>query len=217
MLFDGRDEALELDDIIENLRNLMDIAFKSVMGQETYDEDDADYLEAKELFINEDGIPYGAVMYGLFLNLWFANVFTIHPSIKHGDGAEIENLRIHGLHHKMLEYVRMDKPRESLYRNQFNAPLDASRVLGDQVLDGQDIIWSKARYVGSALTDAEIALSMATDDWGEQGLLVIDSNFTNWAQGTHQWNDDEDLEHPYLGCNNDRMAHVPKGVVHGNV
>ena len=30
--------------------------------------DDAEYLEAKELFINEDGIPYGAVMYGLFLN-----------------------------------------------------------------------------------------------------------------------------------------------------
>ena len=108
----------------------------------------------------------------------------------------------------------MDKPRESLYRNQFNAPLDASRVLGDQIEMGQGLIWSETYYVGSALTDAEIALSLATDDWGEQGLLVIDQNFTDWAQGLHRWVDDEDLEHPYLGCNNDRMAHVPKGILY---
>merc|ERR1719356_2317891 len=82
--FSGRDESLEFDDVIDNLRDLMDIAFKSVMGVEEYDDDDEDYLEAKELFINEDGIPYGAVMYGLFLNLYVANVFTIHPSTKHG-------------------------------------------------------------------------------------------------------------------------------------
>ena len=82
--FSGRDESLEFDDIIENLRNLMDIAFKSVMGIQEYDDDDEDYLEAKNLFISDDGLPYGAVMYGLFLNLKFANVFTIHPSVHHG-------------------------------------------------------------------------------------------------------------------------------------
>ena len=74
----------------------------SVMGHETYDDDDEQWVAAKELFINEDGIPYGAVMYGLFLNLWFANVFTIHPSVKHSEGAVIENLKIHGLHHKVF-------------------------------------------------------------------------------------------------------------------
>jgi len=147
------------------------------------------------------------------LNLWFANVFTIHPSTKHADGAQIENLKIHGLHHKMVEYVRMDKPTQSLYRNQFNAPLDASRILGDQLYDGQELVWSEAHYVGSALTDAEIALHLATDDWGEQGLLVIDDQFVKWTKGLHQWDDDDRLGHPYLGCNNDRMAHVPKGVI----
>ena len=86
----------------------MDIAFNSVMGMVEYDDDDEDYIAAKELFINEDGLPYGAVMYGLFLNLWFANVFRIHPSLKHAEGAEIENVYIHDLRHKTMEYVRMD-------------------------------------------------------------------------------------------------------------
>merc|ERR1719361_3414005 len=99
-----KEEALEFDDIIENLRDSMDIAFKSVMGIEEYDEDDADYQNAKQLFINEDGVSYGAVMYGLFLNLWVANVFRIHPSIKHSHNADITNLKIHGLHHKTMEY-----------------------------------------------------------------------------------------------------------------
>ena len=105
LTFSGRNESVEFDDVIENLRDLMDIAFKSVMGVEQYDEDDDDFLEAKELFINEDGIPYGAVMYGLFLNLWFANVFTIHPSTKHASGAELANVTIHDLTHKTIEYV----------------------------------------------------------------------------------------------------------------
>ena len=100
--FSGREEALEFEDVINTLRDLMDIAFKSVMGIEVYDKDDKQYNIARELFVNGDGLPYGAVMYGLFLNLWFANVFTIHPSVKHSEGAVIENLKIHGLHHKVF-------------------------------------------------------------------------------------------------------------------
>ena len=99
--FDGREEGLEFEDILDRLRDLMDMAFKYVIGEEEYDDDDEDWIVAKALFINEDGLPYGAVMYGLFLNLYFANVFTIHPSVKHAQGAQIENLKIHGLHHKV--------------------------------------------------------------------------------------------------------------------
>ena len=106
--FAGRSKSVSFDDVIENLRDLMDIAFRSVMGIEEYDDDDARYQKAKSLFINEDGIPYGAVMYGLFLNLYYANVFRVHPTLHHADGAQIENVNIHGLHHKMTEYVRMD-------------------------------------------------------------------------------------------------------------
>ena len=105
LTFSGRDESLSLQDIIDNLQNLVDIAFAVVMGTEEYDDDDEDYIAAKELFINEDGLPYGAVMYGLFLNLAIANVFTIHPSLSHGKSADIKNLKIHGLYHNVRVYV----------------------------------------------------------------------------------------------------------------
>ena len=108
LTFSGRDYELPLEEIVGHLRNLMDVAFKSVMNIEEYDDDDAVYAEAKSLFINEDGLPYGAVMYGLFLNLWYSNVFRIHPSLKHAVGATVENVHIHDLHHKTMEYVRMD-------------------------------------------------------------------------------------------------------------
>merc|ERR1719334_2969734 len=88
-------------------------------GIEEYDENDVEYQNAKQLFINDDGIPYGAVMYGLFLNLWISNVFRIHPSIRHSHNANIENLKVHGLHHKTMEYHRMDIPQKAFYRNQF--------------------------------------------------------------------------------------------------
>ena len=123
--FNGRDRAVHLEDVMEHLQHLMDIAFKSVMEIEEYRDDDEEYLEAKALFINEDGIPYGAVMYGLFLNLYFSNVLAVHPSTKHAQNAEIENLKIHDLRHKMLEYVRIDKFRSSTYRTHFDSLLDA--------------------------------------------------------------------------------------------
>merc|ERR550525_1105493 len=179
ILFDGRDEAMEFSDIINNLRDLMDIAFKSVMGIDGYADHDPMYVKAKELFINEDGIPYGAVMYGMFLNLWFANVFTIHPSIKHAVGAEIENVNIHGLHHKTMEYVRMDHARHAMYRNQFNAPLDATALLGDQLDLRENVDWANVKYIGFALSDAEITLKMIGQDWGDLALVYLTDDFTN--------------------------------------
>merc|ERR550525_1943432 len=216
ILFDGRDTALELDDIIDTLREQMDMAFKYVMGVETYDDSDEQWIAAKELFINEDGIPYGAVMYGLFLNLWFANVFTIHPSTKYASGATLENVNIHDLTHKMMEYNRLDAITQAMYRNQFNAPLDARALLGDQIEAGYyGIEWETVTYVGSALTDAEILLSLVTNDWEELGLVFMENDFGLWAQGEVVWSetDPKGFDHPFIGCNVDRMGHVPKGII----
>ena len=119
---------------------------------------------------------------------------------------------------KTMEYLRLDRKQSAMYRNQFNAPLDAVALLGEQIEPGyDDIVWSEVEYKGSALTDAEILLSMVTDDWGEQGLIYMTDNFTNWAQGEYSWpaatagDEETNVNIPYLGCNNDRMAHVPKG------
>eukprot|EP01084_Bolivina_argentea_P063750 116331_1 len=145
--FDGREETMEFDDVIQNLRHLMDIAFKSVMKIQEYDANDEDYIAAKSLFINSDGVPYGAVMYGLFLNLRVANVFQIHPSMQHSHNAIIHDLKIHDLHHKTMEYLRLDKFMTAPYKNPYNAALDATSVLGDQIKHGaDDMDWSTENY-----------------------------------------------------------------------
>ena len=107
----------------------------------------------------------------------------------------------------------MDKYGEAIYRNQFNAPLDAKALLGDQLVNQPEITWSEVEYVGSALSDAEILLGLVTEDWAEQALLFMPNSFTAWAMGKAKWDDHRDDARPWLGCNNDRMAHVPKGVI----
>jgi len=215
VLFDGRTKAIEsLDEMADNLRDLMDIAFKAVMKVEEYDETDERYQEAKALFINDDGLPYGAVMYGLFLNLYVSNVFAIHPTLKHGDGAVIENLYIHDLHHKMDEYVRFDKLNTFVYKNPFDAALDASAMLGDQLISNaaNEMDWTSVRYRGSVLTDVAIILDMVTPDWGLMGFSRVSDELWRWAKGEARWTAEKG-GHPYLGCNNDRMTHVAKGVM----
>merc|ERR1719334_1048443 len=55
---------------------------------------------------------------------------------------------------------------------------------------------------------------MVTEDWGELGLIYMTDNFTNWALGEYTWPESNASTYtPYIGCNNDRMAHVPKGIM----
>jgi len=44
-------------------------------------------------------------------------------------------------------------------------------------------------------------------------MLLITKKFSDWAFGNNQWDDEDESGHPYIGCNNDRMTHVPKGVI----
>ena len=118
-----------------------------------------------------------------------------------------------------MEYQRLDRFASAMYRNQFNSPLDATALLGDKIQIGyDDLMWSEAKYVGSALTDASIVLAMVTNDWEELGLTYLTTNFTDWAQGKYSWphhtamDMPADVNIPRIGCNTDRMAHVPKGV-----
>ena len=107
----------------------------------------------------------------------------------------------------------MDRSEEYTYQNQFAAPLDARAMLGAQVDVGNaDLVWSEAHYVGTALTDALMLMNLLSDDWGELGQSLVPSNMTSWTLGDFVWSDESETDSPYLGCNVDRMGHVPKGV-----
>ena len=118
-----------------------------------------------------------------------------------------------------MEYQRLDAMGSAMYRNQFNAPLDANALLGTQIEPGyDDVLWSDVSYKGSALSDAFILLNMVTNDWEELGLIYMENNFTSWALGEYSWpaatagDDEVNADIPYIGCNVDRMGHVPKGI-----
>ena len=96
--------------------------------------------------------------------------------------------------------------------NMWTGSLDARAILGDQIEAGQDMDWSTAKYVGSALTDAFIALGFATNDWGEKSLLWLSDDFKAWSLGEHSWDYSAADSRPWLGCNNDRMSHAAKGM-----
>ena len=214
--FANRDTSLTFMDIFNRLHKQMDLAFAYAMGERNQDETDQDWIEAKKLFIREDGIPYGATMYGIMLNLWFANVFHVHPSLKHSHRATLTNVEIHGLKHNTQEYIRLDKFNGPQYKNPYNSGMNVRALLGynselDKGLDNMD--WSKATYIGDTLTDAHIAMTLSTNDWGELQLIMMDDDFLKWTQGKHQYSMDEDALHPQIGCNNDRMTHLAKGVM----
>lgn len=87
----------------------------------------------------------------------------------------------------------------------------------DQLAKGHDSKWSEAEYVSTALTDAYLVQMEVTSDCGQNGTLQISSEFMEWSRGTHRWNDDAVDDHPYFGCDNDRMSHVPKGELFGDM
>ena len=109
----------------------------------------------------------------------------------------------------------MDSPVNSLYQNMWGGAFDARACLGDQIEAGDDLDWTQVSYVGNALMDSFIALGMATTDWGEMGMFYMEGTAFGQYDGFGQWtlgqNTFSNFTHPYLGCNNDRMTHVPKG------
>ena len=196
------------------LSRLRPYVFFCVAQRPGEEEGSAAHAAATALFVNGDDVPYGAVLYGLFRNLYFANVFTVHPSLKHSRGATLTNVRVHDLTHRMREYVRLDKQLTAPYKNVFNAAFDAEALLGAPTLQRiareGDAAWPDAAYVGDVVVDAQLALDVASANWDRKGLLMAGDDFVAWARAERSWDRDA---HPLLGCNNDAMSHVPKGVV----
>ena len=62
--FNGRAEAVTMWDLLDKLVEEMDMAYNFAMYGTTY-EDNENWEEAVEMFINPSGLPYGAVLYGM--------------------------------------------------------------------------------------------------------------------------------------------------------
>jgi len=219
--FINREKAVTMADIAEELEYKMTQAFQYVMYGMEPDEDDTEayesFVEAKKIFVNDNGLGYGASQYGIFLSYPGANVLSFHLNQDTSKGATLENVNIHDLHHQTKEYVGI-RTTLRLFVNSFNAPLHIQYLLGDEIF--QDILdnnddhaqWdSNYEYKGNIITDATLAMTeLNRDDWGlNQIMYVLTDELTAWARGEIDGGFNG-VQAEYL-CAIDGMIHSAKG------
>ena len=152
---------------------------------------------------NSYGLPYGTALYGIFLSLPGANVFSVGNSDLKSTNAILKNIKIHGLRHRMHEYVRMQKATTFVV-NPFNALLDMKAVMSDVTH------FQSSEYVGNILIDAYAALDYLSTSWGLLQMSNMgDKILTKFIL------DVDELKTAYydLKCNADVMTHSGKGTM----
>ena len=95
--FYGRNEGITIDEIADKLEIELNMAFNYVINgiEGATDENDENWdywVDCKKNFINDNGIPNGSGMYGIFLSYPGANVFGYGHSGLKSTNAKIESL-----------------------------------------------------------------------------------------------------------------------------
>jgi len=222
--FVGRDEAVTMWQLLDKLVEEMDMAYWHAMTGQTF-EDNPLWDEAFKMFINPSGLPYGAVLYGLFLNYPSAGIFGWHVNNALSYDATIENVHVHDLRHKGIEVVGFQYGGR-VFCNAFNGPLPAKDVFGEDDVwtvqhaikyDTSQSLDDIALYHGSIITDIHIAQFF----WGKEDFdywpgipyLGAHDELLKWATGTNATYFDEARNVIDFSCNEDAMFHPSKGLV----
>lgn len=228
-------EVMTLRELVEGrLVPAMDAAFRvAVFGDAVEEAAAAEGVEVEDVSCllrpSAYGEPYGAVVYGLFLNYPASGIFGWHVSQSQSSGALLENVRVHDLSHRAEEVVGLTTNRHGV-SHALNGPLSAISLLGEAMMRevAQVIATGEgsftAAYAGDLVTDVHFAYYRAAyDDWdffpgtpyyGDDGELAA------WAFGDEGSGEvvssaamrREELE-ALVTCNGDRMQHPLKGVV----
>jgi len=208
--FYGRKIPITMAEIVEKLETELDMAWNYVVNNVELTKHDEDYdlfVEAKRLFINENGILNAGAQYGIFLNTYGASVYTYNLYTGYwSTKAILENVKIHDMQHSMKEYVRMHLyGTNNVIINPFNGPLNVEELIND-------VNSLQPFYVGNVLLDAIMASNKLSDNWGYLQMQSFNDYLVPWATGE----DVTSLMHEsiQIGCNVDAMVHSGKGI-HG--
>jgi len=223
ILFAGRSEAMSMYDLIDKVVQEMDMAFKFAMYGETFEGHEL-WAEAQKMFINPSGLPYGAVLYGLFLNYPSAGIFGWHVNDVLSYNATVENVYIHDLRHKGIEVVGYQSGGR-VFCNAFNGPLPAFDTFGDedawtfqkQLYYDDDVTEYDVQYHGSIITDIWIAQfyygTTDYDNWPGIPYMGVDDQLVEWAMGLNDDYINQNTANMYFSCNEDAMFHPSKGLL----
>eukprot|EP01084_Bolivina_argentea_P259295 437478_1 len=180
-------------DIIDTLRDEMDEAFSFSYNIDDISEHDDIY---DNLFVNNDGLPHGATLYGMFLNSEGASVFGLGLSPGHSYNAVLRNINIRQLRSNPMEMVR------SRTKGPFNDLMD---IMGVMEVDEDT---NEPYYVGTSYSNAQYAFSHLIDktEWSLLGHTTVNEKIDKWI-----WNKKTKFQSNY-GCNSDLMIHLTKGI-----
>eukprot|EP01083_Nonionella_stella_P034077 93279_1 len=181
VVIDG--ENVFVSDIIETLRTEMDDAFWFSRNDRENARDN--------LFINADGLPHGATLYGVFLNSEGASVFGLGLSPRHSSDLVLRNVIVKELRSNPMETVRAQ-----LTRGPFNDLVDMKRIVDED-----------HKYRGNAYSNAQFALIQLIPDsmWSVLGHSFISKPVMRWIESNAKLPDK-------FKCNSDVMLHVTKGI-----
>merc|ERR1719251_156334 len=219
--FRGRDFPVTMWNLLDKLVEEMDMAYNFAMYGTTY-EDNENWEEAVEMFINPSGLPYGAVLYGLFLNYPSAGIFGWHVNDALSYNATVENVYIHDLRHKGIEVVGFQY-NGRVFCNAFNGPLPAHDIFGDEVWNVQHSLKYdddepvEASYSGTIISDIHIAQFFWGKDnfdyWPGIPYLGKHDQLLKWATGKNETYVADRRSIIDFSCNEDAMFHPSKGLV----
>ena len=230
LTFHGRmDEEVSMQDLIDKVVPMMDMALSYVLDGESF-EGDPLWDEAVKMFLNPSGLPFGAVLYGLYLNYPSAGIFGWHVNDQTSSDAHLENVRIHSLRHKGIEVVGLNEGGRVIC-NGFNGPLPAKDIFGDDIIETfQEKLYSMEmdeigeseemypQYVGSIITDIHIAMYFwgrdDFDNWAGIPFYGFGDKMLEWATGNMpEYIGSNDRDKFGFYCNEDAMFHPAKGLL----
>eukprot|EP01083_Nonionella_stella_P001022 2945_1 len=216
LTFTGRDEGVTMQQLVDKVIVQMDMILDFVLNGVTYEEHE-DWGEAKEMFINPSGLPYGAALYGLFLNYPGAGIFGWQVNDLRSGEVKLQNVNIHDLRHKGVEVVGFEEDGR-FFSNAFNAPLPVKDLFGDAMESfGDGFAIEYPQYIGSIITDIHVAMYyFGRDDfdyWPTQPFEGMDDGLTAWALGKNPNYIALDGSRFTFQCNMDVMFHPGKGLL----
>ena len=182
--FAARD-ATTVQGLIDRLVNQMDMVYNHILNSQIYDDDDSEWLAAKNLFINPSGAIDGGSSYGIVFNGQGIANNAIGTSVDGTSDIQLNNVEIQGIYANPQEKFKLIAADGKPINLLFGDTLDCEAVF-DQIKDP-----STSKYIGDAYTDLAFAIDKFVDAdlflnklKLSDGLrnLVFDNDATQFAQ-----------------------------------
>ena len=175
-----------------------------------------DYV--KSVFVSDDqsGIPYGGVIYGLYLNYPSSGISGFYRNSDKSYNVQVNNLYVHDITHSSREEAYLLKSMGSV----FALPIVARLWMGEDVVTGFSTIEPNedVYYYGTIVYDWLIAyftiLKEDVNNVEATNLLYFGDSALEWTPATSKKRfDGMELSSNYLLTRNgDPMFHSVKGI-----